>query len=174
MIGDKYDNEIHKAIFDDKIAQLQSHSQRHFRTGVVCILLLLIAFAAGLVVLAGAHKTTASLDTNKPQNRVELFARQIANVKTKAEDQYAGYLGKMDEGDILMAVQTLELFYALSMESEEQYRELLTTYQAMIYGAASKVKGSAEWFYHHEQTINRIVSAAKHREERLQRYLSRH
>ena len=78
----------------------------------------------------------------------------------------------MDDDTILAVDETFEVLYQLSMESEEQYTELLATYQAMVYGAASRIKGSGEWFYYYEQNIIRLVNAAKNREQKLKQHIS--
>ena len=169
MVEDKDDNEVN---LEEKIESLRQKSLGHFWGGMVFLLLLLIAFAMGVTVLASAHATTATITIKNPEQRAELLAKKIANVKTKAEGQYAKYLNKMDDDTILAVDETFEVLYHLSMESEEQYTELLATYQAMVYGAASRIKGSGEWFYYYEQNIIRLVNAAKNREQKLKQHIS--
>ncbi len=172
MVDDRDDSDSGESALDDKIESVRKKSFGHLWVGVIFIPVLLIVFAVGLVALASAHKTTANMTAEKPENKVEVFSKKIAAVKIRAEGQYNKYLIKMDDESIFTVNEKFEILYDLSMESEEQYTELLETYQGMVYDAASRVKGSGEWFYYYEQKVNRFVATAKNREDKLKQYFN--
>ena len=157
---------------DDKIVLLRQQSSNHFWVSIIFLLLLIIVFALGIMALANAHNHTADISIIKPEHRVELFARNIATVKIKAEQQYATYFNKMNDDTVLAVTDTFERLHQLSIESEQQYVQLLNTYQTMIYAAASRIKGSGEWFYYYEQDISRLANAANYRQRALSQYIA--
>ena len=157
---------------DDQIGLLRQQSSSHFWVSIVFLVLLIIAFAMGVMALANAHANTAAISIIKPEHRAQLFNRKMTTAKAKAEQQYASYLNKMNDDAILAVTDTYETLHQLSIESERQYAQLLTTYQAMVYDAASRIKGSGEWFYYYEQDIIRLVSAANNRQRALKQYIS--
>ncbi|ARN75862.1 hypothetical protein [Oceanicoccus sagamiensis] len=173
MADDKDDTEAQEVTLEDKIEMVRRKSFTQLWVGIVFMPVLLIVFVAGLITLASAHKTTSTMTAKKPENRVELFAKKIVSVKSRAEGQYGKYLSKMDDESIFTVNKKFEILYELSMESEEQYTEFLEAYQAMVYGAASRTRGSGEWFYYYEQKINRFVNAAKGREQTMKQYFER-
>lgn len=157
---------------DNKIALLEQQSSSHFWLSIVFLLLLTITFILGIMVLARAHTSTADINIIKPEHRAALFARNIASAKTKAEQQYASYLNKINDDTVVAVTDSYKTLHQLSMQSERQYAQLLTTYQAMVYDSASRIKGSGEWFYYYEQDIIRLVNAANNRQRALKQYIS--
>ena len=170
----KDDDDASEELSEEQLAErIQEASQKaktQWVTGLVMVPILLIVSIVGVLSLVSFHGSTRELESQKPEDLVQIFSARIDVARRQAEEQYAVHSEKMSNGDIFEVSKKFTTLFDVSQTSESDYARLLSTYQQLAYESASRVKGSGEWYFYYKEKVRKLNDAAIKREQALVEY----
>ncbi|EAW31853.1 hypothetical protein GP2143_05365 [marine gamma proteobacterium HTCC2143] len=172
----KDDDDASEELSEEQLAErIQEASQKaktQWVTGLVMVPILLIVSIVGVLSLVSFHGSTRELESQKPEDLVQIFSARIDVARRQAEEQYAVHSEKMSNGDIFEVSKKFTTLFDVSQTSESDYARLLSTYQQLAYESASRVKGSGEWYFYYKGQVSSLSNAANKREAALITYFN--
>jgi hypothetical protein len=175
MAVDEADREDDSAAGGDDETIYALKYQATFHTVVSCSMLVASVVAIGIFVacLASGIKSVTKLVNLKPENRVGQFSKRIDKALKDAEGQYHQHLVKMEDESIFTVSDKFKTLYITSLESEQDYSQMLSDYQQIVYQISSRTKGSGEWHQFYDDKLERFVKSNKIRVSDLNRYVNK-
>jgi len=167
----KDDDDASEELSEEQLAErIQEASQKaktQWVTGLVMVPILLIVAIVGVLSLVSFHGSSRELESQKPEDLVQIFSARIDVARRQAEEQYAVHSEKMSNGDIFEVSKKFTTLFDVSPTSESDYARLLSTYQQLAYEFASRVKASGEWYFYYKGQVSSLSNAANKREAAL-------
>jgi hypothetical protein len=168
---DPADDEIS---MEDKIGHLTKTTFRQLIFSIGFLFFMPALLIACLLGLGRSVETSDALMAIEPVNRVALFDAEIKKVWNKTQNQYAQHLLKMEDQSIFTVNEKFEVLYALSKQSEADYGRMIAAHHKAMYQIASKVRGSAEWYFYYDKKLTALASNQSHRESKMNSYFEEH
>lgn len=124
----KDDDDASEELSEEQLAErIQEASQKaktQWVTGLVMVpILLIVAIVAivGVLSLVSFHGSTRELESQKPEDLVQIFSARIDVARRQAEEQYAVHSEKMSNGDIFEVSKKFTTLFDVSQTSESDY-----------------------------------------------------
>jgi hypothetical protein len=166
------DKEQGETSAEDRIfKRLETQSKIHLIVSIIGIPLMMAVLSAGLINLGKLHKITLELNKSKPASLEDVYSKKIAKVKLRAENQYKQYRDKMESSKALSENNKLTKLFEYTVSSEADFVSFLEAYKDLSYDTASKVKGSGEWYFYFNKSLEEIVDKGKVRHGEISKTL---
>lgn len=138
---------------------------------ILFLLLMALLLATSFISISKAVNATNTLLAIEPVNRAEVMLANIEKTTLSVKQQYAKHLSKMESGDVYFIHSTYSSLYHTAQEGEEAFADFLKHHQKSVYQIASKVRGSGEWYYHHNNQIKHYINDIDKRKTQMARHI---